>query len=105
MREQSGEVIFKWVIRKGEPLLPVRVTMTTITLLDGTLKLSIFYEENDREYDDDICLRFIEDCPEDEKLFKFDDVSFYITPEQAALMVLELNRVMEAYRSDSRTSD
>lgn len=79
--------------------------MTTIILLDGTLKLSISFEENDREFDDDICLRFEEDCPEDEKLFKFDDVSFYITPEQAALMALELNRAMQAYRADSRRSD
>lgn len=78
--------------------------MTTILLLDGTLKLSIYYEESDREYDDDICLHFVEDCPDEEKLFKPDEVSMYITPEQAALMVLELNRAMQAYRADSRPS-
>ncbi len=75
--------------------------MSAMTLLDGSLKLSIFYEASDREFDDDICLRFEEDCPEDEKLFKADEVSFYITPEQAALMVLELNRAIQKYRDDA----
>lgn len=74
--------------------------MGAITLLDGSLKLSIFFEESDRDYEDDICLCFQEDCPEDEKLFKADEVSMYITPEQAALIALELNRAMEAYRRD-----
>lgn len=73
--------------------------MTAITLLDGSLKLSIFNEESDSEFEDSICLCFVEDCPEDEKVFKVDEVSIYLTPEQAALMVLSLNRALEAYRS------
>jgi hypothetical protein len=72
--------------------------MTTITLLDGSLKLNIYFEESDREFEDDICLCFVEDCPEDEKLFKADEVSIYATPEQVALMILELNRALEANR-------
>jgi hypothetical protein len=72
--------------------------MATITLLDGSLKLNISFEESDREFDDDICLCFVEDCPEDEKLFKADEVSIFVTPEQVALMILELNRALEAYR-------
>ncbi len=78
--------------------------MSTMTLLDGSLKLSIFYEASDRDFDDDICLCFEEDCPEDEKLFKADEVSFYITPEQAALMVLELNRAIQIYRDDAKSA-
>ena len=49
--------------------------MNAITLLDGSLKLSIYYDASDREFDDDICLSFEEDCPEEEKLFKADEVS------------------------------
>jgi hypothetical protein len=75
--------------------------MSAITLLDGSLKLTIFYEETDRQFDDDICLCFEEDCPEDEKIFKADEVSIYLTPEQAALIVLELSRAMHAYRGDA----
>lgn len=72
--------------------------MSTITLLDGSLKLSAYFEETDRGFEDNICLCFEEDCPEDEKLFKADVVSIYLTPEEAALIVLELNRAMEAHR-------
>jgi hypothetical protein len=72
--------------------------MASINLLDGSLKLTIYYEESDREFDDDICLCFIEDCPEDEKVFKADEVSIYVTPEEAALIILDLNRALEAYR-------
>lgn len=86
-------------------ILSNEVNMSTITLLDGSLKLSIFYEANDKDFDDDICLCFREDCPEDEKLFKADEVNFYITPEQAALMVLELNRAIQDYRDDAQSSD
>lgn len=79
--------------------------MSSITLLDGSLKLSIYYDETDKEFDDDICLCFEEDCPEEEKLFKADEISIYITPEQAALIVLELNRAMLAYRRSSQAPD
>lgn len=72
--------------------------MTTINLLDGSLKLTIFHEEVDSEFEDNICLCFVEDCPEDEKLFKADEVSIYLTPEQGALVVLEINRALENYR-------
>ncbi len=74
--------------------------MNAITLLDGSLKLSIFYEESDREFEDDICLRFVEDCPEDEKILSADEVNIFLTPGEAALIVLELNRAMQAYRDD-----
>ncbi len=72
--------------------------MTTITLLDGSLRLSISCEESDNEFEDNICLCFEEDCPEDEKVLAADEVSIYLTPEQAALIVLELNRVLESQR-------
>lgn len=79
--------------------------MSAITLLDGSLKLSIYYDKMDKEFDDDICLCFQEDCPEDEKVLGADEVSIYITPEQAALIALALNRAIEAHRHDSKTSD
>jgi hypothetical protein len=75
--------------------------MAEITLLDGSLKLNIYYEETDSAFEDDICLCFAEDCPEDEKVFKADETSIYLTPEQAALIVMELNRAIGAYRNGS----
>jgi hypothetical protein len=69
--------------------------MTPINLLDGSLKLSIYVDEADRGFEDDICLRFVEDCPDEEKLFKADDTRIYLTPEEAGLLVLELTRALE----------
>jgi hypothetical protein len=63
--------------------------------------LNIYYDPSDQEFEDDICLCFVEDCPEDEKLFKADETSMYVTPEQVALMILELNRALEATRGNS----
>ncbi len=70
----------------------------SILLLDGGLKVSIFYDESDREFEDDICIQLVEDCPEDERLLKFYESNIYITPDQACLLILALQRAMESYR-------
>lgn len=70
----------------------------SVVLLDGGLKISIFLEESDREFDDDICIQLIEDCPEDESILKFDETNIYITPDQACLLILALERAMASYR-------
>jgi hypothetical protein len=74
----------------------------SIVLLDGGLKVSIFYEESDRDFDDDICIQMIEDCPDDEKILKFDETNIYITPDQACLLILALRRAMQSYRSSCK---
>jgi hypothetical protein len=72
--------------------------MATISLLDGSLKLNVFYEQSDREFEDDICICFVEECDDDEKLFRADEVSIYLTPREVGLLLLELNRALEAFR-------
>ena len=72
--------------------------MTHISLLDGSLRLSIYVEASDKDFDDDICLCFEEDCSEDEKLFLADEVRMYVTPEQAGLILFELDRVLKDHR-------
>lgn len=52
-------------------------------LLDNSLKVDVFYEESDSEFADDICISFVEECPENEKIFKADETNIYLTPEQA----------------------
>jgi hypothetical protein len=74
--------------------------MSAITLLDNSLKLTIYYDDNDSEFEDNICLHFVEDCPEAERLFRIEDTSFYVTAEQAGLMVLQLSRALEAARGN-----
>lgn len=75
--------------------------MSAIPLLDNSLKLTIYYDDNDSDYDDNICLHFQEDCPEAERLFRIEDTSFYVTAEQAALIVLQLSRALEVARLNS----
>lgn len=72
--------------------------MPTISLLDDSLKVSIFYEPSDREFEDDICICFVEECDDDEKILRADEVSIYLTPREAGLLILELNRALEAFR-------
>ena len=67
----------------------------SILLVDGGLKVKIFYDESDREFDDDICIQIIEDCPEDERVLKFDETNLFITPDQACLLILALQRAMD----------
>ncbi len=71
----------------------------SVLLLDNSLKVDIYFEESDREYEDDICISFSEDCPEEEKIFRVDETNIYITPDQACLLLLALKRAMEHYRS------
>lgn len=69
-----------------------------ISLLDDSLQITIYFEESDKSFDDDICISFTEDCPEDEKLFKADETNIYITPEEACLLILQLQRAVKEYR-------
>lgn len=55
----------------------------TISLLDGSLKIEIFYDCKDSQFEDHICVKIVEDCPEDEKIFYAGETNIYLTPEQA----------------------
>jgi hypothetical protein len=54
-----------------------------ITLLDGSLQLDVFYDCKDSQFEDHICLKILEDCPEDEKIFYAGETNIYLTAEQA----------------------
>jgi hypothetical protein len=71
----------------------------SILLLDNSLKVDIYYEESDRDFEDDICISLSEDCPADEKLFRMDETNIYNTPYQACLLLLALQRAMKNYRA------
>ena len=71
----------------------------SVSLLDNSLKVDVYFEETDRDFDDDICICFSEDCPADEKIFRADETNIFITPDQACQLLLALQRAMENYRS------
>jgi hypothetical protein len=66
-----------------------------IFLLDDTLKVEVFYEPSDRDFDDDICLSITETCPDEERLFRADETNMYLTPEQARRLGLALLNAAE----------
>lgn len=70
----------------------------TIKLLDDTLVVNIRHEASDQEFDDDICLTFFEDSPEEERIFNIEETHIYITPDQACLLILALERALKEYR-------
>ena len=54
-----------------------------IYLLDNSLKVEVFYDPSDSQFEDNICISFVEDCPEEEKLFLAGESNIYLTSEQA----------------------
>jgi hypothetical protein len=54
-----------------------------IYLLDESLKVEVFFDKQDCDFEDNVCLCFFEDCPPDEKIFKVGETNVYLTAEQA----------------------
>jgi len=69
-----------------------------IYLLDDTLKVDIFYEVSDTEFDDNIRVQIIEECPEEEKVFRQDETNLYLTPQQANALARLLDKAAQASR-------
>ncbi len=67
----------------------------SISLLDNSLKVSIYFDRTDSDYDDNICVCVKEDCPENERLMKAGETNIYVTPEEAGLLILELQKAIE----------
>ena len=54
-----------------------------IELLNDSLKIEIFFEKNDKEYEDNICVCIEEFGPEDEKILYAGETNVYINSEHA----------------------
>jgi len=76
-----------------------------ISLLDGSLRVQVFYEEPDAAFEDNVCISFLEDCPEDEKIFKAGETNIFLTPEQAARLAEALSKAAADSKLASRRSD
>lgn len=55
----------------------------TFYLLDGTLQMDIFFECDNYDLEDNICISIIEDCPTDERLLIAEETHIYLTQEEA----------------------
>lgn len=76
-----------------------------ISLLDGSLRVQIFYEEPDASFEDNVCISFLEYCPEDEKIFKAGETNIFLTPEQAAQLAEALSKAAAESKLASRRAD
>lgn len=70
-----------------------------IHLLDDSLQVEIYYEQNDEEFKDNICVHILEDCADDERLFRAKEINLYITPQQACQLSKALSRAAECSAS------
>jgi hypothetical protein len=73
-----------------------------IKLLNDSLKIEIFYEKNDKEYDDNICVCLEEYGPEDEKIFYAGETNLYITAVEARKLAEMLIQAAETSDQNSR---
>ena len=55
----------------------------SIYLLDRSLKVDVYFEPEDRDFKDNICVSWCEDCPDYEKIFLADETNIYLSKEQA----------------------
>lgn len=54
-----------------------------VELLNGSLVANIFYDPNDREFEDNVCVCLKEFGPDEEKILYADETNVFLTAEQA----------------------
>jgi len=73
-----------------------------IELLNDSLKIEIFFEKNDKEYEDNICVCIEEFGPEDEKILYAGETNIYINAEQARKLAEKLTEAADQSSHASR---
>ncbi|MDK2980692.1 MAG: hypothetical protein PWQ55_1039 [Chloroflexota bacterium] len=54
-----------------------------IELLNGSLKVNIFYDSSDREFEDNVCICLKETGPDEEKILYANETNIFLTAEEA----------------------
>lgn len=73
-----------------------------IELLNGSLKIDVYFDKNDKEYDDNICVCLKEYGPEDEKILYAGETDIFITPDEARKLAEMLITAAESSSQSSR---
>ena len=58
----------------------------TFHLLDETLQIDIFYECEDEDLEDNVCISIVEQCPSEERLLRVGETHIYLTPDEARIL-------------------
>jgi len=72
-----------------------------IELLNGSLKIDVFFDQRDKEYEDNICVCFREFGPEDEKILYAGETNIFINADEARKLA---GMLMEAANHSSHAS-
>lgn len=72
-----------------------------IHLLDDTLHIEIFYECEDHDLEDNICISILETCPPAEQLFRAGETYVYLTPAE----VRQLGEALLAAANHSESNE
>jgi hypothetical protein len=75
-----------------------------INLLGGELTVNIYFEHDDEEFDDNICLSFIEPCPDESRIFRASETNIFITAQEARELAEILLKVAETSDLSSHDS-
>jgi hypothetical protein len=73
-----------------------------IKLLNGSLKIEVYFDKKDREYEDNICVCVREYGPEDEKILYAGETNIFINAEQARELAELLNAAADHSSHASR---
>lgn len=66
-----------------------------IIILDDTIKINVYYDSQDSDLKDNICISFDEDCPDEERIFRANVTNIYLTCEEARKLALALYNAAE----------
>ena len=58
----------------------------TFHSLDDSLQIDIFYECEDNDLEDNICIAIVERCPPNERLLQAGETHIYLTPDEARVL-------------------
>ncbi len=75
-----------------------------ILLLDGSLRVKIYYDEDDSTFEDNICVCLEEDCPEEERILRADEVRISLTPLEARRLARALDAAADTSLANYETS-
>jgi hypothetical protein len=73
-----------------------------LELLNGSLKIDIYFDKTDKEFDDNICMSLKEYGPEDEKILYAGETDLYITADEARELAKMLAEAAESSSQGSR---
>ena len=73
-----------------------------IELLNGSLKVEIYFDQKDKEYEDNICVCIQEYGPEDEKVLYAGETNLFINTEEARKLAAMLTEAAEQSSHASR---